>query len=190
MAPAAAPVRLSTRSLLLAAVAIWIVVKVPQEYLLHVARLGLADVIKEKVLADRSLAQLLTVVAAVVGSLTVIFARIVPGMDASPTQLVGGVTVFATLNSLLLHRARTSRPVASAVLSFLVLALTNVVFVLAVHLVLRRHHGGLSVSASVFFLLLLSLIVTLYDRWHPVFDERFGLVGTPTGSSSSGQTGG
>jgi hypothetical protein len=24
-----------------------------------------------------------------------------------------------------------------------------------------------------FFLLLLTLIVTLYDRWHPVFDMRF-----------------
>lgn len=223
------PVRLSTRSLLLAAVAIWIVIKVPQEYLLHVARLGLADVIKEKVLAERSLAQLLTVVVAVVvvavlgllvralvgpqqhplrlaadpiaeaqewagrvakrwgvldrhlvekvvlvGSLTVIFAQIVPGMDASPTQLVGGVTVFATSNSLLLlHRVRKGRPVAPAVLSFLILAFTNVVFVLAVHLMLRRHHGGLSVPASVFFLLLLSLVVTLYDRWHPVFDERF-----------------
>lgn len=236
------PVKLATRALLLAAVAIWLVIKVPQEYLLHVARLGLTDVIKERVLHApvtagwaEALAQLLSVVAAIVvvallgllvrgmagppqhplrlvadpipetpewaghvvkrwhvldrhlaekvvlvGSLTVIFAQIVPTIGVSAPQLVGGVAVIATLNSLLLlRRARKGRPVELAVISFLLLAVTNVVFVLAVYLMLGRHHGSLSVPASVFFLLLLSLIVTLYDRWHPVFDERFGGAARP-----------
>lgn len=234
------PVRLSTRSLLRAAVVIWIVVKIPQEYALHVTRLDVTDVIKERILHApataawaEGVAQLICVAAAIVGvaviglavralapprqhplrlaadplprsideahewarhvakrwrvldrhlaekivlvgCLTVIFAQIVPGIDASPTQLVGGVAAIVTLNSLiLLRRTRKGRPVPPAVLAFLLLALTNVVFVLAGHLLLRRQHGGLSVPASVFFLLLLTLIVTLYDRWHPVFDERF-----------------
>jgi hypothetical protein len=39
---------------------------------------------------------------------------------------------------------------------------------------LRQGNGGLSVTDTAFFLLLLTLIVTLYDRWRPVFDVRFG----------------
>jgi hypothetical protein len=35
------------------------------------------------------------------------------------------------------------------------------------------------VPAAVFFLLLLSLVVTMYDRWHPVFDVRFGPAASP-----------
>jgi hypothetical protein len=239
------PVRLGTRSLVIAAGAIWIVIKVPQEYVLHVIRLDITDMIKEQILHApvtagwaEAAAQVLCVVASVVGVaviglgvralapprhprrlvadplprsideahewashvakhwrvldrhlvekiilvgfLTVIFAKIVPGTDVSPAQLVGGVTVLATLNSLLLlHQARKGHALAPAMLSFLFLAVTNVAFVLAVHLLLRRHHGGLSLPAAVFFLLLLSLIVTLYDRWHPVFDERFGAAGRP-----------
>jgi hypothetical protein len=231
------PVRLSTRSLLLAAAAIWVVIKLPQEYLLHVARLGLTDVIKEQVLRApvaatwaEGLAQFLTVVTAaavvtvlgllmramagprqhplrlaadpiadgharaayvakrwrvldrhlvekvvLVGTLTVIFAQIVPGMNAGPTELVGGVAVVAILNSFLLLRwVRQGRPIPPAVLSFLLLAVTNVGFVLAAHRMLRRYDRAMSVPALVFALLLLSLIVALFDRWHPVFDERFG----------------
>ena len=240
------PVRLSTRALLQAAVVILIVIKIPQEYALHVSRLDVTDVIKEKILHApvtagwaEGIAQLLSVAAVavgvaviglgvrvmapprqhplrlaadplplsideahewashvakhwrvldrhlvekivLVGFLTVIFAQIVPGMDARPTQLVGGVAAVVTLNSLLLlRRTRKGRPVPPAVLSFLLVAVTNVAFVLAAHLMLRRHHGGLSVPASVSFLLLLTLIVTLYDRWHPVFDERFREASAP-----------
>ena len=235
------PARLGTRSLLVATAAIWVVIKVPQEYLLHVARLDLTDLIKATVLHRmpvtsiwaEGLAQLLSVALAVVGvallgllvramaapgrhplrvaadpvavtrewagrvatrwhvfdrhllekvvlvgALTVIFAQIVPGIDASPMQLVGGVAVIATWNSLLLLRwARKGRPVPPAVLSFCLLAITNAGFVLAADLMLRRYHAGMPVSASVFFLLLLSLVVTLYDRWYPLFDERLRKAG-------------
>jgi hypothetical protein len=237
------PLRLGTGALLRAAVAIWIVIKLPQEYALHVARLDVSDVIRDGILRApvtagwaEAVAQLLSAAAAVVGvaviglavralapppqhprrlaadplpvsideahewarhvarrwrvldrhlvekivlvgCLTVIFAQIVPGLNATVAQLVGGVAAVATLNSLLLlRRARKGRPVPPAVPSFLLLAGTNVAFVLAAHQLLRPH-GSLSVPAAVFFLLLLTLIVTLYDRWHPVFDERFKETG-------------
>lgn len=233
------PVRLTARALMGAAAAIWIAIKIPQEYVLHVLRLDVTDTIRQRILHApvgaawaEAVAQLLCVAAVaigvallalvvrvlappprhplrlaadplpgsidethewarhvarhwrildrhvaekivLVGILAVIFAQIVPGMEVRTGPLVGGVAVLVTLNSLLLlHRTRQGRPIASAGLSFLVLAVMNAAFVLAVQLTLRRHDGGPSLTAAVFFLVLLSLIVTLYDRWHPVFDER------------------
>jgi hypothetical protein len=233
------PARLGTGALLRAAAAIWVGIKLPHEYWLHVARLDLTDMIKERILgapqgagwAD-AVAQLLTagatVLAVAVGAfvvratapppqhrarlgadplpvsidearerarhvaqhwrvidrhllekvalvalLTLIFARIVPGIEARPAQLVAGVAVVVTWNSFLrLRSARRGRSIEPAVLSFLVLAATNGAFVLASDLLLRWRDGRLPVTASLFFLLLLSLVVTMYDRWHPVFDER------------------
>jgi hypothetical protein len=234
------PERLGARWYLRAAVAIWLVVKIPQEYALHVRGLDVTELITERVLHApvgaawaEGVAQLLCVAAAalavvvlvlgiralapparrplrlaadplprsidephewarhvarhwraldrhlaekivLVGFLTVIFAEIVPGLDASPGELVAGVAVVVTLNSLwLVRRTRAGHPVASAAVSFLMLAVTNVVLVLGVDLLLRGWPGDVPVPDAVFFLLLLSLVVTLYDRWHPVFDARF-----------------
>jgi hypothetical protein len=239
------PARLRTRTLVRAAALVW-VAKLPHEYWLHVARLDLTDVVKERVLGAASrapwaeaAAQLVTAAGAVVagaigavvvratapppehprrlradplpvsideaherarhvarhwrvvdrhlvekvvlvGLLTVIFARIVPGIDASPAQLVGGVVAVATWNSFLrLRTARSGRSVEPAALEFAVLVATNGAFVLGADLLLRRGRGGLPVPAAVFFLLLLSLVVTMYDRWHPVFDVRFGPAASP-----------
>lgn len=233
------PLRLGTRSLLRAAAVIWVGVKLPQEYWLHVARLDLTDVIKERLLGAPSArwaepaAQLLALLGALaavaaaalvvravappprhpprlaadplpvsideaherarhlaahwrvvdrhlvekivlVGLLTIIFAEIVPGIDTTPAQLVEGVAVVVTFNSFLrLRAARKGRSIERGILSFLLLAATNGAFVLAADVVLRRHYGRLPVPAAAFFLLLLSLVVTMYDRWHPVFDVRF-----------------
>lgn len=234
------PVRLSARAFLWAAAVIWVAIKIPQEYWLHIAQLDVTDVIKARILGEpeasrwaEGVAQLLAALAAVVlagavalavravappprrplrlaadplpiaideaheraahvakhwrvvdrhllekivlvGFLTVIFAEIVPGMRARPEQLVAGVAVIVTFNSFVRMRfARSGRPVESAVMSFLYVAAMNGAFVLAADLLLRRTYGGLLVPAALFFILLLSLIVTMYDRWHPVFDARF-----------------
>lgn len=235
------PARLGTRALLTAAGGIWLGLKIPQEYFLHVARLSLTDLITANLLrapatggtdlASRLLSVMLVsaVILAVilvgralaprpqhptrlvagplprsidevdewashvartwrvldrhlvekivlVGTLTVIFAQIVPGIGAGPVALVGGVAVLATLNSLLLLRwARKGRHFPSAAMAVLVVALLNGAFVLAAALMLRSPYGGLSVPASALALLLLSLIVTLYDRWRPVSDVRLGV---------------
>ncbi len=238
------PSRRSARFYLWAAAVIWVVVKLPQEYWIHIAQLDATDVIKEHVLGapnagwDTALAQappalglLVAVVVTVavgaavalrrvlapaehpprlvadpvptiidqayerdvfvahrwrvldlrlvekivlVACITVIFAEVLPGVDASVTQVVWGVAVIATINAFLRIRvARRGRARESAVMSFLVLAATNTVIVLVADLLLRRGDGALPLAPTLFFLGLLTLIVTLYDRWRPVFDVRF-----------------
>jgi hypothetical protein len=118
---------------------------------------------------------------ALVALLTVVFAQIVPGVEARPAHLVLGVAVLVTLNAFLrIRSARRGRSVESAVASFLLVAATNAAFVFTADLLLRRRlHGALPVTAVLFLLLLLSLVVTLYDLWHPVFDERSRAAGDP-----------
>ena len=105
--------------------------------------------------------------------MTVIFAQIVPGVDASPLQLGAGVAVVVGYNSFLrLRVARSGRSIDSAVATFILLLATNAVWVYAAGLLLHRGAGGLDMLHSLFFLSLLSLVVTMYDRWRPVCELR------------------
>lgn len=109
-----------------------------------------------------------------VGMISVIFARIVPGVDATPAELVLGTGAFVTINAFLrLSRSPAARQLDSGVLSFLLLGVTNVVLVAVAAALLHGHGRHLDMTAALFFLLLLTLIVTLYDRWRPVFEFRF-----------------
>jgi hypothetical protein len=109
-----------------------------------------------------------------VSFITVIFARIVPGVDATPLELVGGSTVIVTINAFLrLRRFRVARLLNSGVLSFVLLAITNLTMAAMTAAALRGHGRHLELTATLFFLLLLTLIVTLYDRWRPIFEYRF-----------------
>jgi ABC-type xylose transport system permease subunit len=86
--------------------------------------------------------------------------------------------VVVTINAFLrLRSARAGRSRESAVQSFVVLALINIAIVAVADWLLRRKHGGLNIPVTLFLLLLLTLIVMLYDRWRPVFDERFARRG-------------
>lgn len=105
---------------------------------------------------------------------TVIFARIVPGVHASPPQLLGGAAAIVTLNAFLrLRRWRMARLLNSGVFSFLLLATTNFGIVAVADALLRTRGGGLDVGTTMFFLLLLTLVVTLYDRFRPIYEYRF-----------------
>lgn len=239
------PTRMSARFYLAAAAAIWVVVKLPQEYWIHIARLDFTDVLKAVVLragpelgwggaiAARPLAFVLLVVVCaglvaiatrairratrppehafrlaadplpesidearevdrriaeawrlfdyhllekivLVGFVTVIFAQVLPGVDASPLQMIWGGAVIVTINAFLrLRWARSGRSLESTLLSFILLSALNVAIVVVAHWSLRQGDGGLNVPAALFFLLLLTLIVTMYDRYRPVFDVRF-----------------
>jgi len=109
-----------------------------------------------------------------VSFITVIFARIVPGADATPLELVGATAVIVTLNAFLrLGHFRVARLLDSGVLSFLLLAMINATITAVTEAALRSRGRHLDMSATLFFLLLLTLIVTLYDRWRPIFESRF-----------------
>jgi hypothetical protein len=115
-----------------------------------------------------------------VSLVSVVFAQVLPRVDATPLQLTAGVAVVVTFNSFLtIRQARAGRSVASAFSAFGLLAAANTVFVLVSDLLLRRFAGGLHLATTLFFLLLLTLMVTLYDRWRPVYDVRMP-AGSPT----------
>jgi len=126
-----------------------------------------------------------------VGLVTMIFAQVLPGIRVSSGQMAVGVAVIVTVNALhRLQAARTRRSVEHVVLAFLVLALVNLILVQLAHWLLPLPWANLPRVPTLFFLLLLTLIVTLYDRWRPVFEVRFHPYGRkrrPRGASSKGK---
>ena len=125
-------------------------------------------------LFDLHLAEKILLVAVI----TIIFAQIVPGASTGQPKLVLGTGIIVTINAFLgLRRARRGGSPESGLALFVVVVLTNVAIAGIAEVILRFRGGGLDIPASLFFLLLLTLIVTLYDRWRPVYDVRFVRAG-------------
>ncbi len=102
--------------------------------------------------------------------LTVLFETILPDMTASTAQIFVGSTVLIVINSALgIHIARRGPRYDSLIVSFIVLATANLSLVFAVAAVLQ---GGTpyDIEATVFFIMLLALMVVLYDRYRPVHE--------------------
>ncbi len=237
------PVRMSKRTLLIAAAAIWIVIKLPQEWWIHIAQLDMTDFIKTTLLgasldaswgsaiagrpwvvviavailavvgvaawwvitrklppADRKIrlaadpapagrgardARLamakrarvfnLTLVEKIVlvGLLSVIFAQILPDVRSTGIQIILGVAAVVIVNALLSHAlALRGRGWASAGVEFAVMSLVNLGTVLLFYFLLPRSGGSINLGNTLFFVLLLTLQVTLYDRYRAVYQSR------------------
>ena len=215
------PRRFSTRFWILTAAAIWIFVKLPQEYWIHIAQLDFTDTWKEvswfapliitavlvglailwfvvrprllapdwawRVAADPLPEEMDTAaerdawVAAnvtvwswwtlekvvLIGLLSTIYARILPGLETSDLRMFVGIGAYVVVNSaisLLVARRVGSREGLAA--AFFARSLTNVGLVLVARLILGGN--ALDVGATLFFVLLLSLLVTMHDRFAPV----------------------
>ncbi|WP_328857627.1 hypothetical protein OG579_21700 [Williamsia herbipolensis] len=240
-----APTRLNRRALIALAAGIWIVIKLPQEWWLHIAELDVTDEVKTKVfgvgLADGwgtavahrwwvvivALAVLAALAVAVragvsrlpegdwpfgfvvsartrggnvarvpanvrasqsaflrgpliekivlVSMLLLVFSRIVPGVRATNTQIVVTVIILVVANSVVSHWiAGRGTEWTSTVSQFIAVSAINAGVVVA--LVLLPTPGGSTVTPlpSLFFLLLISLIVTLYDRYRMLRKLRSG----------------
>jgi hypothetical protein len=238
------PKRLSQAMVIAAAFAIWVFVKIPQEYWIHIARLDVTDTIKLRVfgvpldtswgtiVADNvpfllgvAAAVILLIAAArwyivyrlppadwtfsfaadahgrdvtaaearaaqeasarklfdadllekvvLVSLVTVIFSRILPGLQATVLQTATGAAVIILANTVvsewLVRRGVIWR---SALLQFVAMAATNIVAAALFVLVLPLRGGRLDVAAILFVLLLLTLLVTLYDRFRPYYQVR------------------
>jgi hypothetical protein len=217
------PRRASARAVVASAAAIWIAVKLPQEWWIHVAQLDFSDFagdhpwvlpvvgagavaavagfgwamthvlpppdwplrvradpvpteVDEADEADRYRAAMWRVLGwqtlektVLVTLITVVFAAVLPGTNSTPTQILMGSALFVVLNSgaglWLWHRSWT---VQLGVLQFLVVVGLNVGIVLVFDVLSRRFES----LDALFFILLLSLIVTLYDRYRPMYEVR------------------
>ena len=110
---------------------------------------------------------------ALVALVTVIFSRILPNTDVSPFSLAVGVAAVIVANTVVSELlVRRGVRWQSTLLEFVVMAVINALMVAAFFLILPFAGGALDLPATLFFLLLLTLLVTLYDRFRPYEQVR------------------
>jgi hypothetical protein len=99
----------------------------------------------------------------------VIFAEILPGSTATAAQVATVVSILIVVNSAIgLAFARRRLSIRSSGVEFLAMCALN----LAILLVLRTLSARFALDNALFFVLLISLIVLLYDRYGPIRTER------------------
>ena len=113
-----------------------------------------------------------------VAFVSVIFAQVLPGVRASNLELAVGVAFVITLNTALSHwLARRGTEWRSVAREFVVMAAVNFGLILVYALLLPNFDGSINLGNTLFFVLLLTLIVTLFDRYRQVYVGRFAEVG-------------
>jgi hypothetical protein len=112
----------------------------------------------------------------------VIFGEILPGNTASASQLALVVSVLVVVNSatsLALWRRHIS--IERVPVDFLAVTVLNVLTLLLLRVISSRF----VLDHALFFALLISLIVVLYDRYRPVRDYRMAAAASVVGASPS-----
>ncbi len=147
------------------------------------AQVGAARLAHARRLFDGELAEKVTLVSLV----TVIFAQILPGVRASNVQLAVGVAVVVLSNTALTEAmARGGVGWPSLALQFAASAVVNLGVVVAFDLVVLPFAGGrINLANTLFFALLLTLLVTLYDRYQPVHAARLATTQHTPGPASA-----
>lgn len=238
------PRRMGPAVVIGAAFAIWVLIKIPQEYWIHVAQLDATDAIKERlfrvsaetpwsaILAGNvPLAVLLLLLAAcllaaagsyithnlppadwrfsfaadahgrdvtpaeavaaqrrsaaryfdtellekvaLIALTTVIFSEVLPGARATPVQTATGVAIVILANTFITEwLVRRGVWWGSALIGFLTTAAVNIGIVAVFLVVLPLAGGSFDLPATGFSLFLLTLLVTLYDRFRPYYLVR------------------
>jgi len=238
------PRRMSKRFLVGAAAFIWIVIKLPQEWWIHIAQLDTTDFIKQTILgmpvdatlreifsanpwlipaillflailllllrwgihrlppADWPLAfsadahqpaftkaQRVQAQGIIVGHvfdwtlfekivlislISIIFAQVLPDMHVGNAALVVGVMLVVVINTALSHwLSRRGHTWTSVLREFIVMAAVNFLIAWLYAFLLPRTDGSLNLVNILFFALLLTVLVTLYDRYRIVYQMRF-----------------
>ncbi len=232
------PARLNRRQVIGMAAFIWIFIKLPQEWWIHIAQLDFTDFMKEDVFGVSTSTSwgtaisenlwfvgLLVVVGigigfavrkisrdapapdwsfnmdvdktirqvelaevpdrprsilswytfekiALVSMVTIIFAQMLPGNDNNILGTVVAVSFVIVANSFVGFRfAQRGRSWATTAGEFAVMAVVNLAAALVFIALARSGGERLNEAATVFFVLLLSLIVTMFDRYHRVVPE-------------------
>jgi hypothetical protein len=202
--------RVSARMWILLAAGLWVFVKLPQEYWIHIAKLDFTDTVAEhpwfgiacalglvgvlaaawflvrprlpppshdwrfradplpvslrqtRVRRRVPLAELGEQVV-LLALLCIVFAEILPGIDATPLQVTVGIVVIVGANAAI--------SIAGGGARFAMLVACNLAVVFAASLVLSDR-ADFQLGAGCFFALLIALIIWLYDVYKPVHDMR------------------
>lgn len=211
---------------------IWIVIKLPQEWWIHIAQLDATDFIRDEILVRERWPLQIAILAAIVALafalrwfivsvlrtpdwpltvdanapgrdivvipdkettvarpdrfftvelaekivmfslISIIFAQILPGVQVRPLYTALAVATLLVLNLIVSELlARLGTDFGSAVRQFVIMAVVNAAIVWVVNEVAL---GGrdLSLGNTLFFVLLISLLITFYDRYRPLYKER------------------
>jgi hypothetical protein len=246
------PARLSRRQVIVMAGFIWVFIKLPQEWWIHIAQLDFTDFMKEDVLGvpvstswgsalgeNLWFVALLVVVGvgvgiavramwrkapppdwsfnmdidktirrtetgevevrppavlswymfekiALVSMVTIIFAQLLPGNDNDLTGTVVAVSFVIIVNSFVgFWFARRGRSWATTAGEFSTMVLVNVASAFVFIALARNSDQPLNEVATVFFVLLLTLIVTMFDRYHRGVPAVVGGRGLASGAAAT-----
>jgi len=204
---------------------IWVVVKLPQEWWIHIAQLDFTDTVRDVPWFGPACIAGILVLAAVfwfyvrprlapadhgwqivappipaamndqrersaymaeygkvwsvaslekvllIGLIFIIFASIVPNADVSNLRLFLWVAVFVLVNAVIsLSVARRHWSTDSVLASFGARVLINAGLIISIDALWRGNNMPL--SAALFFLWLFCVLITLYDRYRPIYEYR------------------
>jgi hypothetical protein len=230
------PLRFTVRTWIGIAAAIWVFVKLPQEWWIHVAQLDATDTLRAhpwliplimvavgalavafrllvlprlgppawptRIASDplpetmdeaeergawlashgRVLSAATLEKVVLVGLISVVYGRVLPDVRSTSLQLFVGVSVFVIVNAaLVLAFARTGRAIENVTAAFALRVLVNIGLVQLLGWLLGRAGGDSSAGPALFFVLLMSLITTLHDRYLPVHEVRRQEAEAPAG---------
>jgi hypothetical protein len=108
-----------------------------------------------------------------IGLVSVIFSRMLPGADPAALDVLLGVAFVVVVNTLVSSLLiRIGERPSGAVKSFVVTLAINVGLVVVGQVVLSMFRGA-QLEHALVFVGLLSVIVTGYDRYRPLYKARF-----------------
>ncbi|MFL6288849.1 MAG: hypothetical protein ACJ73L_10665 [Actinomycetes bacterium] len=218
-------VRFQMKFWVIVAALIWVFIKLPQEYWIHIAQLDFTDTVRDVPWFLPAIVMALLIAIAVfwwgirprldpadhrwqitapalpeamdtgkeralfmaeygslwsaatlekillIGLLFVIFGSILPETQLSSLALFSWIVVFVVLNTAIaLWVVRRNWSTESVLVSFMARLLLNLGIVAILGLVLG---GDSTFRDALFFLMLFSVLITLYDRYRPVYEFRF-----------------
>jgi hypothetical protein len=113
-----------------------------------------------------------------------IFGHVMPGLEVQPVPFAVGVALFVVLNAALTGWiARSGVSISNVVLRFVAAYVLNLALLAVMGWLLGVLSGGrIELQHGGFMLLLISLLITLYDRYRPEFEARFALAGAGRGA--------
>ncbi|MFN2105331.1 MAG: hypothetical protein ACK2UJ_10685 [Candidatus Promineifilaceae bacterium] len=125
-------------------------------------------------LADRFLDQELFEKTALVSLLVIIFAHILPGIRSTDWELALAITIVIIINTLLSEwLARRGVTWPKVLRHGLVMFAVNLSVFLLISYARYRHFTLAALTNALVFVLLLTLIITLYDRYRLIYLVRF-----------------
>ena len=206
------PSRFSARFWLLVAAGLWIFVKLPQEYWIHIAKLDFTDTVRDYPAFGVAVVVALIVAALVVifvivprlpapdwpwrlgadpvpsglpreparvlsreslekvsllALLCIIFASILPGIDATTMQITVGVTAIVLANA-----AISLATAGRGGFAYAALLPTNLALVYLANALLSERRE-FDLGYGLFFAFLITTIIWLYDAFRPVYERRY-----------------